>query len=151
VTKKPAKRQKLPDPNGGRSIQEWVAKSPDSKVPEAVQLRVWRRQNGVCPITKRKIGPKDRKRLDHIKPLSMGGQHRESNLQWILDEEAHKPKTAKEAGARAKADRQAKKDAGIQTPTQHPIPARAKEPKPEKAKYADPFPNLPRRVCGRVV
>jgi hypothetical protein len=136
---KPAKRPKLPDPNGGRSVPEWIGKTPDAKVPEAVQLRIWRRQEGVCAVTKRKIGPKDKKRLDHIKPLSMKGEHRESNLQWILEEDAHKPKTAKEAKSRAKADRQGRRAAGIKRPAKHPILA---PPKEEKGKYVSPLAHL---------
>lgn len=109
------KRAMLPDPNGGRAIEEWVGKHPNSPIPDDVQLRVWRRQKGIDPVLKRKIRTGEAKRLDHIKPLSMGGQHRESNLQWMLDD-THKEKTKKEAGVRAKADAVAKREAGITQP-----------------------------------
>lgn len=122
------KRQRLPDPNGGRSILEWVAKSPDEKVPEDVQLRIWRRQDGKCAITGIKIVKRSDAQLDHINPLSMGGQHRESNLHWILTEDAHKPKTAQEATRRAKADRQGKAHAGIKTPPTKPLKGRGFTP-----------------------
>lgn len=102
----------LKDPNGGRSLPEWIAKSPDSKVPDTVRVRVFLRAHGICHISGRKIGPGERWELEHVKALSMGGEHRESNLRPALST-AHKVKTSEEADPRAKADRVRRKHLGL--------------------------------------
>ena len=113
----------------GRSTEEWIGKTADTwPPPEAVQLRVLLRQDGKCAITGHRFAPGDKKRLDHIIPLADGGKNRESNLQWLLDDEAHKPKTKREAGERAKVRARAKSHAGIKTPPKRPIPQRARPP-----------------------
>lgn len=98
----------------GRSIKEWIGRDPDEAVPEFVRLRIWRRQDGICGLTGRKIMPGDRKELHHIKGLAERGEHRESNLIWVLSD-AHKDETAEQAGRRAKADAAAKKHIGART------------------------------------
>jgi len=110
----------------GRKVKEWRGKTPDAKVPDGVKLRILRRQKGLCAILKIAFG-KHAKRLDHRIPLSQGGEHREKNLQWIIDD-LHKIKTAHEAKERGKADRAAIKEARIGEP-KAPI---AQRPKPEK-------------------
>ncbi|TGT64146.1 HNH endonuclease [bacterium M00.F.Ca.ET.159.01.1.1] len=95
----------ISDPFGGRDIEEWVGSSPNAKVPDRIRDRVFFRANGICHISGRKIiVPRDRWQLEHVKPLSMGGEHRESNMRPALID-AHKGKTSDEAAARAKADR----------------------------------------------
>jgi 5-methylcytosine-specific restriction enzyme A len=47
----------------GRSIPEWIGKTPDSKIPPRVKLRIWERYEGRCHITKRKT---DRIRKRHL-------------------------------------------------------------------------------------
>ena len=115
----------------GRSVEEWVGKTPDAPVPEAVQLRIWERQGGVDPIAGRKIMPGEPKHLDHIIPLWKGGEHRESNLQWLLGDETHKAKTSEEATERAKVKAVAKRHVGIKK-AKAPIPQRPKAPRPDR-------------------
>lgn len=98
----------------GRSVPEWVGSSPDAKVPNHVRARVFERHGGVCHISRRKIRPGEPWELEHVKPLSMGGAHRETNMAPALVA-AHKEKTAKEAGIRAKADRIRAKHIGIRS------------------------------------
>lgn len=98
----------------GRTVKEWVGASPDTNPPATVLLRIFRRYDGVCHISGRKIGPKDEWHAEHIKPLSMGGENRESNLAPALIE-PHKEKSAEEAAERAKADAIAKRHIGIRT------------------------------------
>jgi 5-methylcytosine-specific restriction enzyme A len=88
----------------GRSNPEWRGKSPDSKVPPHVRARIYLRHKGICHISKRPIRTGEPWELEHIKPLSMGGEHRELNLAPALVA-PHREKTAQEAGVRAKADR----------------------------------------------
>lgn len=102
---------KLPDPHGGRSIPEWIGKTPDSKIPDEVRTRVFLRAKGICHISGRKIRPGDPWEAEHIKPLSMGGENRESNLGPAL-KEPHKVKCGQESDARSKADRIKRKHLG---------------------------------------
>jgi 5-methylcytosine-specific restriction protein A len=98
----------------GRSTEEWVGKTADTwPPPPTVQLRVLMRQNGKCAITGHEFKPGDKKALDHIKALADHGENRESNLQWIMEELAHRPKTAAENSARAPIVQRAKTHAGI--------------------------------------
>jgi len=95
-----------------RSVDEWVGKSPDSKVPPHVRVRVFETHKGVCHISKRKIRPGEAWELEHVQPLSMGGENRERNLAPALVA-PHKAKTAREAGERSKADRVRLKHLGL--------------------------------------
>lgn len=103
----------------GRAVAEWIGKTPDSKVPPQVRARVFLRADGICHISKRKIRPGEAWELEHVKPLSMGGEHREGNMAPALVQ-PHREKTAQEARARAKADRVRAKHLGI-----HPKSPRA--------------------------
>lgn len=93
-------------------------------MPPSVQLRVLVRQNGKCAITGRKFRHGDAKQLDHTIPRADGGENREGNLQWILADKGHKPKTATEASERAKVRAKARADAGIKAPLQRPMESR---------------------------
>lgn len=97
-------RRRISDPFGGRSVQEWIGATPDSAPPDWVRDRVFVRAKGRCHITNRKIRPGEPWQLEHKKPLSMGGENRESNLAPVLTE-PHRKKSAREADMRAKADR----------------------------------------------
>lgn len=96
----------------GRSVPEWIGKTPDSKVPASVRARVFLTHGGKCHISGRVIRPGETWELEHVKPLSMGGEHRETNMAPALAL-AHREKTAQEAGVRAKADRIRLKHLGI--------------------------------------
>ncbi|WP_457797586.1 HNH endonuclease [Methylocystis sp. S23] len=61
----------------GRSVNEWIGKSPDAKVPDRVRLRILRRFEGKCYLTKILIADGQAFDLEHIKPLEEGGEHRE--------------------------------------------------------------------------
>jgi 5-methylcytosine-specific restriction endonuclease McrA len=95
----------------GRSVEEWIGATPDSKPPSSVLLRILRRDDHKCYLTGVPITPGMvygvHWHAEHVKPLWAGGENRESNLRPALVH-AHAFKTAEEAGARAKADRQAK-------------------------------------------
>ena len=97
----------------GRSVKEWIGKTADTwPPPEAVQLRIFRRQHGKCHISGKKIRPGDEKHLDHVIPLERGGKNRESNIAWALGPD-HRAKTAIENSENAKADRNAARHVGI--------------------------------------
>ncbi|MGN6099852.1 MAG: HNH endonuclease [Devosia sp.] len=104
----------------GRSVPEWIGRTPDSKVPDHVRLRIFRDHEGRCHISGRKSGPADAWDVEHVIPLSMGGEHRESNLAPALRDK-HKEKTRVEAKARARGDAAAKRHLGLTKP-KHPMP-----------------------------
>ena len=95
-----------------RSVPEWIGKTDDEKVPPRVRLRIFDAYGGACYLSGRKIRAGDRWDLDHIKALSAGGEHRESNLAPALVE-AHKEKTKADVAIKAKTDRVRKKHLGI--------------------------------------
>jgi hypothetical protein len=107
----------------GRSVKEWIGRTPDSKVPDHVRLRIFRNADGVCHISKRKIGAGEAWQLEHVIPLSLGGEHRESNLRPALGD-PHKGKSAEEADRRAKADAAAKRHIGIRPVSSRPLQSR---------------------------
>jgi 5-methylcytosine-specific restriction enzyme A len=142
VTKKQAKAKppKIAKAKG-RSVREWIGKTPDSKPPQTVRLRVFDRCGGKCHITGAKIQPGDKWDLDHVIRLEDGGANAESNLAPALAK-PHREKTAAETKLGKKADRQRAKHIGAKPETKNPIPRRPKEEKPEKAKRESPFANL---------
>lgn len=110
-------------PLGGRSVPEWIGTSPDAKIPQHVRDRVFMRANGRCYLSGRKIMPGDLWDVEHVKALSLGGEHRESNMRPAL-REVHRIKTAEEAGDRAKADRIRRKANGTWPKTRTPLRSR---------------------------
>lgn len=107
----------------GRSVEEWIGATPDSKPPKSVTDRVFLRQGGKDAITGDKMFPSDKKAVDHITPLKDGGENRESNLQIILAT-THKEKTVAENKARAKETRQRLKFNGLWPRSPNPIRSR---------------------------
>jgi len=113
----------IDNPLGGRSVQEWIGKTPDTKCPDRIRDRIFLRHKGICHISDAKIGPKDKWELEHIKALHAGGENRESNLAPALVE-PHKIKTAKENKDRAKADRIRRKANGTWPKSKTPLRSR---------------------------
>lgn len=95
-----------------RSVKEWIGKTPDSKAPPRVRLRVFDAHGGICHISGRKIRAGDAWELEHVVRLKDGGENRESNLAPALVN-FHKEKTADENKQQAKEDRIRKKHLGI--------------------------------------
>lgn len=99
----------------GRSNTEWVGRTPDTKIPEHVQLRIWDREGGRCYLTGRKLraGEYD---FEHVIALALwtGEDHgnRESNIR-LAYRPAHRDKTKADRKAKAKSDRVRKKHVGI--------------------------------------
>lgn len=136
----------------GRSVTEWIGKTPDTwPPPPHVLLRILRRHDHTCYITKMKIPPGVTPEFDHIVELEDGGENRESNIAPVLPA-AHKVKSADARKRRAKADAAAKKAAGIKPEPVRPLQSRndlagrpkAEKPKKERKAYVDPFEGLGR-------
>jgi 5-methylcytosine-specific restriction protein A len=117
-----------------RAWKEWIGKTPDSKVPDDVRVRVYALWDRTCYLSGIKIRGKDWD-LEHVIPLSMGGEHREGNLRPAL-QAPHKEKSSEEAARRADADRAARFDAGIKSssrlrgPSFHKAPPQRRASKP---------------------
>lgn len=126
----------IDNPLGGRSLPEWIGKTPDSKVPDAIRDRVFVRAGGRCYLSGRKIMPGDKWELEHVKPLSMGGEHRERNLRPALAA-AHREKTKAEATDRAKADRIRRKHLGTWPKSKAPLRSRGFAQTRHQPKEAD--------------
>lgn len=95
-----------------RAVPEWIGATDDQAIPARVKLRIWERCGGRCAISGRKLRPGDPYDFDHIKPLIMGGGHRETNLQ-VVARDKHREKSAAEQTEQAKADRTRAKHLGI--------------------------------------
>lgn len=116
-----------------RALPEWIGKTPDSKIPDRVRLRIFEREGGRCWISGRKIMPGDLWDLDHKVALINGGEHRESNLFPALRDK-HREKTAEDVAEKAETYRVRSK---------HVLPS-----KPSRMKSA-PFPkSAPRRTAS---
>lgn len=113
----------IDNPLGGRDVEEWIGSSPNARVPQYVRDRVFARAKGRCHISGRKITPRDQWEIEHIKALSLGGEHRERNMApAIID--AHKGKSSDEAAVRSKADRIRRKHNGTWPKTKAPLRGR---------------------------
>lgn len=109
----------------GRPVEEWVGANPGAAIPDRVKLRIWNRYGGKCAITGRKLRANEAE-YDHIQALALGGRHAESNLR-LVSSEAHKTKTADDRGQIAKADRIARKHAGLWPRSKTPLKSRGFE------------------------
>lgn len=98
--------------SGRRATDEWVGKTPDTKIPDRVKLRVFERYGGVCHFSGRKITASDKWDVDHVIALVNGGTNSESNLAPILRDK-HKEKTAADVAEKSKTYRRRKSALGL--------------------------------------
>ena len=101
-----------------RTVKEWIGATDDTRPSKACQRRILERQGYVCALTGLPFDDKHKPRFDHKVPLWLGGANRESNLQALREEEAHKPKTKAEAKVRAKVHAVIDKRFGLDQPKQ---------------------------------
>ena len=99
----------------GRKVPEWIGKTPDTKIPPRVILRVLEKYGGKCAETGVKIRAGGGWQMDHIIALTNGGENRETNLQPLITK-AHKEKTAADVATKAKDRRIKSKHLGIAKP-----------------------------------
>ena len=99
-----------------RTVDEWIGKTDDDKIPDRVRLRVFERHGGKCYLSGRTIRAGDKWELDHIIAIANGGQHRESNLAPVLALE-HREKTKSDRRTKSKIDRQRKRHIGVKKRT----------------------------------
>lgn len=99
-----------------RSVPEWIGKTPDSRAPPHVRLRIFERYHGVCHWSGITIRPGDNWDVDHVKALINGGENRESNMAPILRGKPHKEKTAADVAEKSKVYRKRAKHIGLKAP-----------------------------------
>lgn len=95
-----------------RALPEWIGKSDDSAIPDRVKERILRAAEDCCVRCSRKVGGKIRPEFDHVTPLILGGENRETNLQ-LLCSECHGAKTKLDVKLKAKVARVRQKTFGI--------------------------------------
>lgn len=136
-----------------RKLEEWIGATDDTRPSKACQRRILERQGYVCALTGLPFDDKHKPRFDHKVPLWLGGANRESNLQALREEEAHKPKTKAEAKVRAKVHAVIDKRFGLDQPKQTiksaGFPKSPKSPRIDKSALP-PLP-LPPLMRGRHV
>jgi len=120
-------RPMIANPFGGRDVEEWFGSKPDAKVPDRIRDRVFARAKGVCHLSGRKIQAGEKWDVEHVKPLALGGEHREANMAPALVI-PHREKTAEEAGIIAKVDRMRRKANGTWPRSRTPLKSRGFEP-----------------------
>lgn len=95
-----------------RTVEEWRGKSDDAAIPARVQDRVAMKSNDCCQKCCRPVTGKLRAEIDHVIPIIIGGEHRESNLQ-LLCHECHAAKTKLDVKLKSKVARVRKRHLGI--------------------------------------
>lgn len=98
-----------------RTVPEWIGKTDDAKIPPRVLERVARKSDGRCVVCTRETGPALPGECDHAIPLILGGQHRETNFQWLC-KPCHAGKTKLDVKLKAKVARTGKPRLGIRKP-----------------------------------
>jgi 5-methylcytosine-specific restriction protein A len=98
----------------GRSVPEWIGKTPDSVPPPHVRVRIFDAHNGICHRSKRKIQAGELWQVDHVKALVNGGENRESNMAPILTDK-HREKTAEDVAEKSRIYRKRAKHLGVKT------------------------------------
>lgn len=117
-----------------RSVEEWIGKTDDARVPPRVRLRVFDRDNGVCCECKIVIKPGETWQCDHRVALVNGGEHRETNLAPI-HAHCHLGKTSSDVKLKAKVAAVRQRHLGIvDTPKLRgqPFPKTSKSARREK-------------------
>lgn len=133
-----------------RSVPEWIGKTPDSKIPDYVRLRIWDREKGLCYLTGRKLR-KGEYDFEHVIALALwtgeGHGNRESNIR-LAYRPAHRDKTKQDVAAKAKSDRVRKKHVLPSQPSKWA--RREKAPAPPQRRASSPVaPKFPGDILAR--
>lgn len=103
-----------------RSVDTWVGKTDDAKIPDRVRIRVFEKYHGICYRSGAKIGPGDKWDCDHIIALANGGRHAEDNLAPILTV-PHREKTKEDRRIQSRIYKVKKRHLGLAKPKGRPM------------------------------
>lgn len=123
-----------------RSTEEWIARTPDTRIPPRVRQRIFDRDHGICCECKLAIKTGETWQADHRIALINGGEHRETNLAPI-HAHCHLGKTAADVKVKAKIAKVRARHTGVKTPAGNlkgPGFAKADKPARTSAKPALP-------------
>lgn len=103
-----------------RAVDEWIGKSPDTRAPPRVRVRVFERYHGRCQCgCNRQIRAGEGWDAEHTIALINGGENRENNLTpWLT--EHHPKKTAADVAEKSKVYQKKAKALGIKKPSRFP-------------------------------
>lgn len=103
-----------------RDVQEWRGKTDNTAPPPRVKARIYLLAEGKCVHCTRFVdGLALTAEYDHIIPLILGGENRETNLQ-LLCEPCHAAKTRLDVKLKAKVARVRNRHIGIKKPSRFP-------------------------------
>ncbi|MFY8105962.1 MAG: HNH endonuclease [Elstera sp.] len=94
--------------------------APRRKLTSARRAAIFRDAGGVCHLCSRKIAPGEPWQIEHVLALALGGADEPENCR-PAHADCHAAKTAADVRAIRKADRQARRHAGIGK-SRNPIP-----------------------------
>lgn len=119
-----------------RTVEEWIGKNDDTRVPPRVRLRVFYRDSGICQCgCEQLIRAGQRWQTDHIVAIINGGENRESNLRTLLVKH-HAKKTAEDVAEKATVNRKRSANLGIKK-RRRTIPGRKFDGTPVPARWVD--------------
>lgn len=104
----------------GRSVPEWIGKTPDDPFPPRVRKRILERHGRRCAECTRPIRSGDKWTCDHKIALINGGENRESNGQPLC-EWCNPEKNAADVAEKSKVAAMAYADLGLKKP-KRPMP-----------------------------
>lgn len=96
-----------------RALPEWIGKTDDSAIPDRVKMRVHAVAEGRCAKCTLEATTGQ---YDHAIPIIIGGENRESNLQFLCVP-CHKAKTRLDVKLKAKVARVRKRHLGLKKPS----------------------------------
>lgn len=103
-----------------RSVENWVGKHDDTRVPDRVRIRIFERYGGRCYHSGRLIQAGEAWNLDHVIALANGGSHSEDNLAPILID-PHKEKTKADRKIQSRIYKIKKRHLGLKKPRGRPM------------------------------
>jgi 5-methylcytosine-specific restriction enzyme A len=121
-----------------RSVREWIGKTPDSRPPDHVRVRIFDRYDGRCHWSGIMIRPGDDWDVDHVVALINNGENRESNMAPILRGKPHKEKTARDVAEKARVYRKRATHLGLKKPKRK-LQGRGFEKRPPQSNASRPI------------
>lgn len=122
----------------GRAVKDWQGRTPDTRPPPHVRLRIFERYHGICHWSKREIRPGEAWDVDHVVALTNGGENRERNMAPILRGKPHKEKTAADVAEKSKVYRKRASHLGLK-PSGQKIKSRGFEKRPPQRRASSPI------------